>query len=301
MQCDTVSKQMNYLIPESAVTGKGANQVVSYLHDFLLNHALGEKHGFFHGDNCCAQNKNNILMGYFLWRVLNNFHESITMSFLPVGHTKFSPDPAFGIFKSKFRRSDVNNLDELINVVVDSTPDSKLNNAKLVGDVSGNVFVPVYNWQQLHHDLNFKNIPNIKSFHKFIFSCEFKGRVRLYESAYSPEFTEFVMCADHKIVSDDLPPTVSPIGLSAQRQLYLYNSIRPFVADHSKDILCPKPTEPGFTGPSVCPLNRQLKTAKTKTVFDETFVRASPKCGFCGQTGHRNSVLRGKFTCPERH
>jgi len=31
VQCDTVSKQINYLIPESAVTSKSANQVVSYL------------------------------------------------------------------------------------------------------------------------------------------------------------------------------------------------------------------------------------------------------------------------------
>ncbi|KAH9489288.1 hypothetical protein Btru_057018 [Bulinus truncatus] len=29
-------------------------------------------------------------------------------------------------------------------------------------------------------------------------------------------------------------------------------------------------------------------------------VRASPKCGYCGQTGHRNSVISGKFSCPER-
>jgi hypothetical protein len=47
VQCDTVSKQVNYLIPESVVTGEGADQVVSYLHDFLLSHSLGEKHGFF--------------------------------------------------------------------------------------------------------------------------------------------------------------------------------------------------------------------------------------------------------------
>ena len=102
IQCDTVSKQINYLIPEAAVTGKSANQVVSFLHDFLLSHGLGEKHAFFHGDNCCAQNKNNILMGYFLWRIMNNLHESITMSFLPVGHTKFSPDSAFEFLKPNF-------------------------------------------------------------------------------------------------------------------------------------------------------------------------------------------------------
>lgn len=38
-----------------------------------------------------------------------------------------------------------------------------------------------------------------------------------------------------------MPPNVSPTGLSAQRQLYLFNNICPFVADSSKDVLCPKP------------------------------------------------------------
>ena len=108
-------------------------------------------------------------MGYFLWPIINNLHESITIIFLPVGDTKFSPDPAFGIFKAKFRRSDVNNLTELANTVVDSTPDSKLNEAKFVGDTAGNVFVSTFDWQQLFRKLNFANIPNIKKFHKFVF------------------------------------------------------------------------------------------------------------------------------------
>jgi len=299
IQCETVSKQMNYLIPESALTGKGANQVVSYLHDFLLTSGLGEKRAYFHGDNCCAQNKNNILMGYFVWRVMNNLHESITMSFLPVGHTKFSPDPAFGIFKAKFRRSNVNNLTELAQVVVDSTPDSKLNEAKLVGDTAGNIFVPVYDWQQHFRSLLFRNIPNIKTFHKFVFSTEFQGRVRLYESSYSSVYTEFVI-ADY-FSNSNMPPSVPPTGLSEQRQLYLFNNIRQFVADSSKDLLCPKPTfaEPGssataFKEPSAHPSPPHVTDTLPKVV------RASPKCGFCGQTGHRNSVIRGKFTCPDR-
>ena len=43
IQCDTISKQINYLIPEAAVTGKGANQVVSFLHDFLLKSWFGRE------------------------------------------------------------------------------------------------------------------------------------------------------------------------------------------------------------------------------------------------------------------
>lgn len=294
IQCDPLSKQINYLIPECAVTGKGANQVVSYVHDFLETNGLGEKHAYFHGDNCCAQNKNNMLMGYFLWRVLNNMNETITMSFLPVGHTKFSPDPAFGILKAKFRRSTINNLNELVQVVNDSTPESKLNEAKLVGDTSGNIFVPAYNWQQHFQEFGFKNIPNIKIYHKFVFSNLFKGRVRLFESSYSLDYTEFIVINNFE--SSCLPSILLPVGLSEQRKLYLFNSIRPFVAERSKDLLCPKPTpsfdqSPHFKVPS--------SPVQTKKSLPEV-VRASPKCGFCGKIGHRNSILRGKFTCPER-
>lgn len=32
-----------------------------------------------------------------------------------------------------------------------------------------------------------------------------------------------------------------PVGLSRQRQKYLYESIRPYTRDYAKDILCPKP------------------------------------------------------------
>lgn len=84
-------------VPESVQVSKGANAIVSYLHYYLENHGCGEKHVYFHADNCVAQNKNNIVIGYFIWRIINGLHESITLSFLPVGHTKFSCDWAFGI------------------------------------------------------------------------------------------------------------------------------------------------------------------------------------------------------------
>jgi len=76
----------------------------------------------------------------------------------------------------------------------------------------------------------------------------------------------------------------------------LYNNVQQFVAEGSKDILCPKPTS--FIEPkiSAVQLVDPAETMETK----RSSVGASPKCGFCGQTGHRNSKIRGKFTCPER-
>ena len=88
--------QENYLIDKASNTGKGGNTIISLLHHFLATHSLGETSVHFHADNCCGQNKNYFLMSYFMQRVLVGLHKEIKVSFLPVGHTKFSPDWCFG-------------------------------------------------------------------------------------------------------------------------------------------------------------------------------------------------------------
>jgi len=70
---------------------------------------------------------------YLVWRVMNNLHEEITYSFMVAGHTKFSPDSFFGLFKLKLRKAEVDNLDDLIQVVKDSTV-GKYNLAQTVFD-----------------------------------------------------------------------------------------------------------------------------------------------------------------------
>ena len=52
---------------------------------------------------------------------MNNLHEEITYSFIVAGHTKFSSDRFFGLFKLKLRKSEMDNLDDLVQVVNNST------------------------------------------------------------------------------------------------------------------------------------------------------------------------------------
>lgn len=52
-----------------------------------------------HADNCSRQSKNSCVIGYYCWRVLCGYHNSVLYSFLSVGHTKFSPDWCFGVVK----------------------------------------------------------------------------------------------------------------------------------------------------------------------------------------------------------
>ena len=66
MCCEDIPRQINYLVDESADTGKGANTVISFLHHFFGHHGLGEVEVDLHVDNCTGQNKNNIVLKVIL-------------------------------------------------------------------------------------------------------------------------------------------------------------------------------------------------------------------------------------------
>ena len=92
-------------------------------------------------------------MFYMMYWVLLGLHEEINVSFLPVGHTKFSPDWCFSLLKHHFKRSKVGCLDDLVRVVNES---ASPNVAQLVGSQSGNVIVPVYDWSSYFDDKTIK-------------------------------------------------------------------------------------------------------------------------------------------------
>ena len=64
-----------------------------------------------------------------------------------------------------------------------------------------------------------------------------------------------VLVGDAGAVPHAPPPRVQSPGLSAYRQWYLFNSIRDFCTDDTKDIMCPKPTVPQ---PGPAPPTRQI-------------------------------------------
>ena len=65
-----------------------------------------------------------------MWRTLIGHNDSITLSFLIDGHTKFSPDAGFGLVKKEFIKTKVDGLADIVAAVDKS---SKLNKAQLVG------------------------------------------------------------------------------------------------------------------------------------------------------------------------
>ena len=133
--------QINYLIDKALNTGKGANNIISMVHHFLATHNLGEVGLHLNADNCSGQNKNRYVMQYLAWRVLSGLNKSITLSFLIVGHTKFSPDWCFGLFKLAYWRTKIGCLDDIVRVVEKS---AEANHAQFVGTQDGRVLVPTY-------------------------------------------------------------------------------------------------------------------------------------------------------------
>ena len=232
---------MNYLIDEASNTGKGGNTIISLLHHFLATHSLGETSVHFHADNCCGQNKNRFLMSYFMWRVLVGLHKEIKVSFLPVGHTKFSPDWCFGLFKQQYRRTNIGCLDDIVDTVNRSaTP----NIAQLVGSQSGETIVPTYNWSDHFNEYTTKTaLKGIKKMQHFHFSHLFPGQVKVKNDCDGSERTiDLRKDPSWRPMATELPDRIIPPGLSLERQWYLFDKIREYCPDHCKDLVCPRPT-----------------------------------------------------------
>ena len=284
---EALPRQVHFITDEAGECGKGANNVVSCLHYHMETHRLGEKVVFLHADNCTGQNKNNCMVHYLSWRTLTDRHTSITLSFLVVGHTKFSPDWCLGLFKRHYRRTKVGSLSSLAQVVNES---AECNFAQLVCDEEGRTTVPTYDWTDFFAP-HLKKIPNIKKYHHFRFTSSKPGTVYVREHADTPEL-EISLMKDTSCWSPDpqiLPSIVSPKGLSAERQWYLYENIRRFCPDADKDTTCPLPDVPK---PGSTPARPQPLASLGDSV--EPPSKRRRLCGVCREEGHNSR------SCPNK-
>ena len=79
---EPIRKCISYIIPKACAIGKGSNVVLSLLHHYFENFALGENDCVCHADNCCGQNKNNFMMHYACWRTCNGYNEKFSVNFI---------------------------------------------------------------------------------------------------------------------------------------------------------------------------------------------------------------------------
>ena len=183
------------------------------------------------------------MMQYLMWRVLTGLHDEVKISFLPVGHTKFAPDWCFGLAKQSFRRTKVNDLDDIANSVSRS---SFVNVPQLVGDLDGTCYVPTYNWSDFFDQYTIKtSLKGTKQLHHFRFEAKSPGAVYV-KSKNNDSERKITLIKDTSWSpsASDLPSVIAPPGLSLERQWYLFEKIREYCSDATKDAVCPKPSRP---------------------------------------------------------
>jgi hypothetical protein len=241
-----IPRQHNYLIDEEHFLGKNANTVISLLDHFFTNYGLGEKWVHLTADNCVGQNKNNALLQYLMYRVLTGLHDKITLSFLIVGHTKFSPDGYFGLIKRHFRRSQVYTYDQLADIVESS---SKNGHNVCVRTSENNIYPIIYrDWTSWlsRYFIIFKGISN---YHHFRVERNNPSIIIVKEQKDSKEMkvelTKKPFPFSKVQPPKKLPKQLLPGGLSLKRQWYLYDQIRSHIpSEGDKNKTCPMPNAP---------------------------------------------------------
>ena len=115
-----------------------------------------------------------------MYWILCDLHDNIKVSFLPVGHTMFSPDWCFGLFKRHFRRSKVGCLDDIVRVVNKS---ASPNIAQLIGSLCGDVIFIMYDWSGYFEDKTTKiSLKKDHKMHHLHFSWSHPGKVKVQNS-----------------------------------------------------------------------------------------------------------------------
>jgi hypothetical protein len=112
------------------------------------------------------------LMQYLAWRCTVGLQETIALSFLTVGHTKFSPDWCLGLFKRRHRHTRISCLYDKVCeklrvkaakggkakscVVLEQS--AEVNAVQFAGAQDGTVIVPTYDWAD-HFTLHSARVP----------------------------------------------------------------------------------------------------------------------------------------------
>ncbi len=243
--CEGIPRQVNYLIDEADFTEKNANTVISLLDHFFNHHGLGEQSVYLTADNCVGQNKNNAIIQYLMYRVLTGLHNKIELSFLVVGHTKFSPDGYFGLIRRRYRRSKVYTYNQLAKLIEDSSSNGH-NICQRYRDYNHSTPNIVYRDWSSWLSRYFSAIPLITNYQHFKIGKEKRGEVILKTDVDAEEEQVFIMKKDFPYSElkrpKRLPKRLMPQGLSPERQKYLYDKISVHIPNASdRNDTCPKP------------------------------------------------------------
>ncbi len=243
IQDEAVREQINYVLDENELLGKGPNSTLSLVFDGIKLLNKGEKHLKVTCDNAGGQNKNNTTLWFYMYLVICGYYESIELNFMIPGHTKFKCDGSFGLIKKFYRKTTVDCVDHVVDVVKRSSI-AGLNKARRYNDRNGFQYFDIINSLETY----FKKLPGLQKFQHFIFTNANPGIIKAQEIA-NGTFQEFKLLKINKFTANKILEKVKALSFSVlvpppmkyERQDYLYQNIRPFVKDEYKDITCPKP------------------------------------------------------------
>ena len=218
--------------------GKGANEVISFLHDFLATRKIQTPNIRIHADNCRGQNKNKYVMWYLIWLAATGRVKHVEIKFMIKGHTHFIVDSNIGHIKRELRRSDVFCLDHWTEVINRSADTNK---AKVVN--GGNV----YDWKKGLHPY-FKEFTGISKFQHFAVDSTEPGCILIKHGLDDSTWMKRkLLMLDENIEIEkfkNLPKYLAAVGFQGgkpEKEKSLYKNLRQYVKDEWKDELCPNP------------------------------------------------------------
>lgn len=139
-----------------------------------------------------------------------------------------------------------------------------------------------YNWTEFLQ-AHFNIVQKITSYHHFRFCNTSPGSVFVREFADDKEVELKLLKKGHQLTREVLPATLSPTGLSREREIYLYEHIRQFCQSEYRDV-------------TSCPVPQNYQQQEMEQ--NDALVRGKRLCSHCRLPGH-TKTKRGKVTCPQ--
>src|SRR6185295_2780845 len=193
IQDEAVREQLNYVLNENEIIGKGPNGTLSMIFDGIKKLNKGENHLKITCDNAGGQNKNNVTIWFYLYLVICGYYESIELNFMIAGHTKFKCDGSFGLIKKLYRKTTVDCVNHIAEVVKKSSP-AGLNKTQRYENGKG------FQYLDLNSVLNifFKKLNGLQKYQHFLFEAINPGVVKT-QTVANGTFTEFNLWKNKKV------------------------------------------------------------------------------------------------------
>ena len=160
-----------------------------------------------------------------MWHVLVSLHKEITISFLMVGHTKFSPDCCFGLFKQMYRKTKAGNIHDIVDVVKQS---ARVKHPQLIGDYDATIHVKSHDWSTFfdNHFIQ-TSLKCISKIQHFRFISDYPGYVYVRNTSDDKEHRlKLLKYLSWRLCKSALSEQRISPGLSLEFQWYPHHKIQ---------------------------------------------------------------------------